>query len=370
MRKEGIVSMRERFAVIMAGGRGERFWPASRLKQPKHLLPIVGDGPMLTQTVERLDGVVPEENLFVITNQEQRDSILEIVPGLVPERVIAEPVGRDTAPAVALATLLVKSRNPDATFAMLPADAVIQPKGAFQADLIHAFQAAEREDAIITIGVKPSYPATGYGYIHRGPAVLHVDEAPVYSVEKFVEKPCAQTAEEYVASGNYFWNAGIFLWRVSVIESQFKLHAEELWATVDKVEKGINRGTELDFLLDTHYPLMEKVSIDYAVLEKADRVLTVEASFNWDDVGEWAAIARHYLADQNGNVSKGGAFFQESSDNIAFISEDHLIAMYGVEDLIVVRTPNATLVCPKSRSQDIKNLVQKIANHPEWKHLC
>ena len=362
--------MSERFAVIMAGGRGERFWPVSRLGQPKHLLPIVEEEPMLTQTVKRLDGIVPEENLFVITNREQRESMLEIVPGLAPERVIAEPVGRDTAPAVALATLLVKSRNPEATFAMLPADGLIQPRRAFQSDLIHAFEAAEREDAIVTIGVKPSYPATGYGYVHRGEVVLHVDGFPVYSVRKFVEKPCAPTAEEYVASGDYLWNAGIFLWRVAVIESQFRLYAEVLWTTVDEVERGMNRGVELDSLLDTHYPSMEKISIDYAVLEKADRVLMVEANFDWDDVGEWAAIARHYLTDENGNVSKGSTLFEESSGNIAVSGEGHLIALYGVEDLIVVRTDDATLVCPRSRSQDIKNLVQKIADHPEWKRLC
>lgn len=362
--------MSERFAVIMAGGRGERFWPASRLSRPKHLLPIVGDDPMLTQTVKRLDGIVPRENLFVITNREQREAMLEIVPGLVPEQVIAEPVGRDTAPAVALATVLVKSRNPEAAFAMLPADAVIHESENFQSDLMRAFEAAEREDAIVTIGVTPSYPATGYGYVHRGEAALHVDGSPVYSVRQFVEKPDLPTAEKYVASGDYLWNAGIFVWRVPVIESQFELHAERLWKTMGEVEKGMEKGVGLGPLLDTHYPSMERISIDFAVLEKASRVLTVEAGFDWDDVGEWAAIARHYEADKEGNVAKGTTLLEESSGNIVVGEEGHLLALFGVDDLIVVQTDEATLVCSRSRSQDIKNLVQKISGHPDWNRLC
>ena len=205
--------MKNRFIVIMAGGRGERFWPQSRLKRPKHLLPIVGDAPMLTQTIRRLEGLVPVERIFVITNAEQRESVLETCPDLLPERIIGEPVGRDTAAAVGLAALLVAYEGEDSSFALLPADHVIEDAKGFQKTLETAFEAAEAEEQLMTIGIKPTFPATGFGYLEKGSDLGEYLGRSVTEVSRFVEKPNLEKAQEYVDAGKYFWNAGMFVWR-------------------------------------------------------------------------------------------------------------------------------------------------------------
>lgn len=228
--------MSNRFVVIMAGGRGERFWPQSRLTRPKHLLPIVGDSPMLAQTVDRLKGLVPPENVFVITNKEQRDAVLESCPALLPERVIGEPEGRDTAAAVGLAALLVDQEAKDAAFALLPADHVIEDGEGFRSVLTSSFEAAEQDDYLVTIGIKPSFPATGYGYLSQGEELNKVLSRPVSKVDRFVEKPNVSTAEKYLSEGGYFWNAGMFVWRPSVILSAIEKHAPVLSAGLKELQ--------------------------------------------------------------------------------------------------------------------------------------
>jgi mannose-1-phosphate guanylyltransferase len=359
----------KRFVVIMAGGRGERFWPQSRLRRPKHLLPIVGEKPMLTQTVDRLGSVVPPENVLIITNKEQRDAVLEICPTLPPENVIAEPVGRDTAAAVGLATVLVEARDPEATFAMLPADHVIHDEAGFQGILETAFAAAEAEPALVTVGITAAYPATGYGYIHRGDVSREVDGRPVYAVQAFKEKPDATTAESYVASGEYYWNAGMFFWRVPVISAEFEAHTPALWGALGAFREGLAAGTALDALLEAHYPNLEKISIDYAIMEKAATVRVVESAFDWDDVGEWPAVARHFPKDAAGNVSRGTVSLLEASGNIVINEDGHLTALIGVDNLIVVQTGDATLVCAKDKAQDIKKLVKSLGTEADKAHL-
>jgi len=358
-----------RYVVIMAGGRGERFWPQSRLRRPKHLLPIVGDTPMLTQTVERLGAIVPPERVLIITNQEQREAVIEVCPTLPAENVIAEPVGRDTAAAVGLATLLVKNRNPNGCFAMLPADAVIHDVIGLQSVLDSAFEAAENEDALVTVGITAAYPATGYGYIHRGEAIGKAADRTVYAVKEFKEKPDLKTAEGYVESGQYYWNAGMFFWRVPVISEEFKLHTPSLWKALGAIDEGMERGDSLDELLTEYYPDLEKISVDFAIMEKAATVRVVESAFDWDDVGEWPAVERHFPKDENGNVRKGSVVIQGGSGNIVIGERDHTLAIVGADDLIVVQTEDATLICPKSKAQEIKNLVKSLGNKDQFQHL-
>lgn len=359
----------ERYVVIMAGGKGERFWPASRLARPKHLLPIVGDQPMLTQTVERLEGMVPMENVWIVTNSEQAAAVREVCPQLPAENVVAEPVGRDTAAAVGLSTLLVKSRNPKATFAMLPADHVIHDVENFRQVLKNAFAAAEAEPALITVGIKPEFAATGYGYIHRGAEVSEIAGFPVYGVQAFREKPDAATAEAYLQSGEYYWNAGMFIWQVPVIENCFSEFTPELWKALSAIEKGLAEDQPLDALLADHYPGLQKISIDYAVMEKAREVRVLESRFDWDDVGEWPAVARHFPADDSGNVQRGDVVIQEASDNIVINDSGRLTAILGVDGLIVVQTPDATLVCPKDKAQKIKALVKELGKSERYREL-
>jgi mannose-1-phosphate guanylyltransferase len=222
--------MGDRYIVIMAGGRGERFWPVSRARRPKHLLPIVGDQPMLRQTLDRLHGLIEAENVFIITSSEQRDAVLEICPDVPEVQVIGEPVGRNTAAAIGLATILIRGRNPDSCFAVLHSDHVIKDKAAFRSDLELAFDVAMRKNALVTLGIHPNYPATGYGYIQAGAAATDFSGDRVFAVNGFVEKPILAVAEEYVASGKYLWNAGMFVWRTSVIARQFARFEPKLWS--------------------------------------------------------------------------------------------------------------------------------------------
>jgi len=350
--------MSNRFVVIMAGGRGERFWPQSRLKRPKHLLPIVGDKAMLAQAVDRVAGIVPAENVYIITNSEQREAVLEVCPSVPPKQVVGEPVGRDTAAAVGLAAVLVQERSEQGTFAILPADHVIHDTAGFQKTLELSFVAAEKGDFLVTIGIEPTEPATGYGYIQRGEAVC--EENSVYRVKRFVEKPDLETAKGYLASGEYAWNAGMFVWQASTVRKAIATHVPELETSLAAIQSELSASGGLEDVLARHYPSIHKISVDFAVMEKADNVLTLPAGFDWDDVGEWPAVARHYEADAGGNVSRGQAIVQDASGNIVFSDEDHLVALLGVEDLIVVRTGDATLVCHKDRAQDIKSLVHSV----------
>jgi mannose-1-phosphate guanylyltransferase len=342
----------------MAGGRGERFWPQSRLKKPKHLLPIVGDKAMLAQAVDRVLGLVPPENIFIITNTEQREAVLEICPEVLPSQVVGEPVGRDTAAAVGLAAVLVQERNPEGAFAILPADHVIHDTEGFQKTLALGFEQAEQGEYLVTIGIDPTEPATGYGYIHRGEQAS--SKNPVFKVQRFVEKPDLETAKGYLASGEYAWNAGMFVWKALTVRKSISKYVPELEASLTAIQAELSSGKELSTVLALHYPDIQKISIDFAVMEKADNVLTIPAAFDWDDVGEWPAVARHYEADAGGNVSRGKSVLKDSSGNIIFSDEGHLVALLGVDDLIVVRTEDATLVCHKDQAQKIKELVSVV----------
>lgn len=362
-----------RYAVIMAGGRGERFWPQSRLKRPKHLLPIVGDKPMLAQTLDRLEALIPAQNCFIITNAEQREAILESCPQLPPENVVGEPVGRDTAAAVALATLLVQRKNPEARIAMLPADAAIHDTEGFQKTLNAAFQAADSDaSALVTIGIQPTFPATSYGYLKRSGTITNTAEgdAPCYQVERFVEKPDKATAETYLAEGGYYWNAGMFIWQLSAITAELERNTPGLWAAVQAIGTALNAGQPLADCLAEHYPKLEKISIDYAVMEKARNVQMIPSGFDWDDVGEWPAIARHTQQDAAGNTIKGNALIDDGKNNIVVGEDGHLTVLIGMDDLIVVQTPDATLICPREKAQALKATVRKISDNPQWKHLA
>ncbi len=357
--------MTEPYVVIMAGGRGERFWPHSRIRRPKHLLPIVGESPMLAQTVTRLEGLVPPERVFVVTNHEQREATLEACPELLPEQVVGEPIGRDTAAAVGLAALLVKRKSPDAPFAMLPADHVIDDAAGFRDVLRSAMTAAAQEEILVTIGVQPTEPATGYGYVQRGGLKMDADNRPVHDVSRFVEKPDLETAKGYLESGDYFWNAGMFVWRPEVILNALATHASDLHQHLSALDERWRAGKSLDSCMQSIYPDLPRISIDYAVMEKADNVVMMESDFDWDDVGEWPAVARHFPLDEAGNVSRGEVVALDSADNLVITSKGRLTALLGVQDLIVVETGDATLICHRDKAQEVKRLVQEIAQRDD-----
>lgn len=348
----------------MAGGRGERFWPASRLALPKHLLPIVGETPMLTQTVERVLGVAPKENIFVITTQAQLAGVRAACPQLPEANLVAEPMGRDTAAATGLAMLLVKQRDPQAAFAMLPADHVIRDVREYQALLNTAFAAAESADVLVTLGIQPTEAATGFGYIEQAGPWRQVAGREVIAVKRFVEKPDLATAQDYLASGRYLWNAGMFVWRVPVVEAGLKAHAPELHAGLGAMEQAAaQQGWAA--ALAAGYPTLKKISVDYALMEKSTNVVVVPATFDWDDVGAWPAVANHFPKDAAGNVLRGLAMVEGGADNIVVSADGHLTAVVGASGLVVVHTADATLVCPKDKAQEIKALLKRLEAEPD-----
>ena len=357
--------MDDPYVVIMAGGRGERFWPQSRLRRPKHLLPIVGDTSMLAQTVARLEGLVPPERIFVVTNREQREATLEACPSLLPDHVVGEPVGRDTAAAVGLAAILVNRASADAVFAILPADHLIEQAERFRGVLRTAFEAAAREEILVTIGVLPTEPATGYGYVQRGESLFDLQGRDVYAVKRFVEKPDLDTASQYLESGDYFWNAGMFVWRPSVILAALQEYVPDLRTGLQELEDVWRLEDDLDDGMDKVYPDLPRISIDYAVMEKAPNVVTVESDFDWDDVGEWPAVARHFPADQAGNVTRGEVVSLDSRGNLVISPKGRLTALLGVKDLIVVETADATLICHRDQAQEVKRLAKEISRRED-----
>jgi mannose-1-phosphate guanylyltransferase len=364
-----LVAMPHRFAVVMAGGKGERFWPMSRLRRPKQLLPIVGHGPMLAQTLERLPGLVPVERVFVLTNREQRDAVLEACPMLPPENGVAEPAGRDTTAAVGLAALLVARRDPEAVIAMLPADQVIHDTGAFRDVLAAAFEAACAEPWLVTIGIRPTEPATGFGYVQRGSLLARAQGREVFSVARFVEKPDVDTARRYLESGDYLWNSGMFVWSVASIRAALARHAPDIHAGLAAIEADLAAGRPVDATLAERFPSLRKISVDFGVMEKAGNVVTIPATFDWDDVGSWPSVMRHEAADANGNVLRGAAVVEGGDGNLVVSTPGHLVAVMGVDDLVVVHTPDATLVCPKSHAQRIKDLLRRLEGDARWKHV-
>lgn len=359
--------MPRHFAVIIAGGKGERFWPQSRVRRPKHLLPIVGTKPMLAQTLDRVRPVVPAKNTFVITGVAQEKAVREVCARRLPAaNIIAEPVGRDTAPAVALAAALVAARDPQGVFAVLPADHVIHDAAACRRDLRTAFAAASAAPVMVTIGIKPREPATGFGYIQRGGKWKSFGRRPVFRVRRFVEKPALEVARGYLASGDYLWNAGMFVWSAPVVQAALAAHAPELDAGMAAVRAVLAKrregreGRALASVLKKIYPALTRISVDHALLERADNVVVLPASFDWDDVGAWPAVARHYRPDAAGNVTRGLALVEQGAGNIVFSGDGHLTAVLGVDDLIVVHTPDATLVVPKAKAQEIKRLLKRV----------
>jgi mannose-1-phosphate guanylyltransferase len=356
------------YVVIIAGGKGERFWPQSRAARPKHLLPVVGKKPLLAQTLERVKTVVPMKNVFVITSAVQAREVAKVCRGLIPAaNIVAEPMGRDTAAAVGLAAALVGQRDPQGVFAVLPADHVIHDTAAYRADLRAAFAAAGAADVMVTIGIPPTEPATGFGYIQRGGEWGRVGEGAgakvVYDVKRFVEKPKQEVAEAYLASGDYVWNAGMFIWSVPVVEKAFAAYAPELDSGLAKIRAALKKKRPLAATLAKLYPGLTKISVDYALLEKSTNVVTIPATFDWDDVGAWPAVAKHFTPDAAGNVSRGDVLVEDCGGNIVFSEGGHLVALLGVSDLVVVHTADATLVMPKAKAQEIKKLLAQVATH-------
>ncbi len=359
-------------AVIMAGGSGVRFWPASRRSRPKQVLPVAGGAPLILQTLERLEGLVPPERTLILTSRPQLEVIRKAMPPALEEKVVAEPVPRDTAPCAALAAVLVEQAEPGAVMALLPADHVITPAEDFRRALRAAAEAAEERDALVTFGIPPTFPATGYGYIQAGPLAGSLGGMEFLRVESFHEKPDRETAARWLREGKWFWNSGIFVWKASVLLEEMGRHAPELARIAGALAEAAGRpGWEER--LEELFPRAPKGPVDKAVMEKTDRALVLPAPFSWDDLGSWSSLADHHPRGDRGNTAvfpKGGKHVDvDSRDLLVFSQEDHLIATLGLQGLTIVHTPDATLVCPTERAQEIKDLVRLLEEKGLEEHL-
>ncbi len=344
------------YALILAGGSGTRFWPLSRNSRPKQLLDLFGNGTLLEQTIRRLEGLVPLENILILTNALQVESVRVIASMLPAENVFAEPAKRDTAPAVALGVGLVAARNPDAVMMVLPSDQLIQDTAAYQSVMRDALATAEKSAGLVTIGIRPTWACPSYGYIERGESAripgLECEHAAV-EVKRFREKPSAELAAEFLAQGQFSWNAGMFVWSVSAVIHQLSIHAPQLADFISEVRQ----SRDIDATVTAQFPELTPISIDYALMEHADRVLNIEATFDWDDVGSWVSIAKYlekYGADNRSNEPISEI---DSQHNIVYNARPGTrIALLGVDDLIVVQTPDALLVANRHQADAIKKL--------------
>ncbi len=369
---------KDRFVVIMAGGRGERFWPLSREKTPKQLLKLLGDRSLLQQAVDHVLPLVPLKNIFIIINAAHLPEVRKQLPKIPKENIVAEPMGRDTCAAVTLGAALVGARSTTGVMAVLPADHVIPEEKKFQQVLSDAFDMAARGRAIITIGIKPTEPATGYGYIHTGMALptppgAKKTKTTFFKAERFVEKPHFDKALEYLNSGEYRWNAGMFIWSFVTITEGLQKHQPEMYAACQRWFKVAGNPAKLAKVLAKEYPTVKRVSIDYALMEHAQNVIVADGAFQWDDLGSWTALGRHIKQDAEGNAAIADFIHVDGARNIIFDarSKDRRtpIAVVGLRDSILVQTDDAVLLAHKSQGQKVKELVKRLAEDGKLKKL-
>ena len=355
------------YAVIIAGGRGKRFWPKSRSKTPKQTLKLMGRRSLIQETVGRIKPLVSNDRIYVITNKEQLNSVKGELPFIT--NIIAEPIAKNTAAACGLAAMIIKKRDPLGIMVVLPSDHLIRKKEQFIEALATGIEVAKASNALVTIGVKPTFPATGYGYLRidtsgqfkiKGPGL----KTRVHRVKGFVEKPNFQTAIRFLKERRYYWNSGIFIWRASSILESIKEHLPRLYLGLQLISPSIGHFGFYNKLKDI-YRHFEEISIDYGVLEKEKRIFAVEGKFCWDDLGSWDSLARHLKLDADGNIIIGSYKGIDTKDSVV-VSEKGLIATIGISDIVIVREGDCVLVCSRRRAQDVKTLVNLLKSEREF----
>lgn len=351
-------------ALIMAGGRGERFWPKSRKRMPKQFLSLTDDGKtMIQHTVERILPIVDLEDVYIVTNRDYLPLVQEQLPNLPQANILCEPVGRNTAPCIGLGAMHISRKYDDAVMLVLPSDHLIKYNTIFLNTLNDAAEIAEQGENLVTLGITPDYPETGYGYIKFNP-----DETlgRAFAVDRFVEKPDLETAKTYLATEQYLWNSGMFIWKVSTILKNLEQYLPETYAGLLKIKNAI--GTEEErSVLEREFESFRSESIDYGIMEKAQHIYTLAGSFGWDDVGSWLAVERIRQSNEFGNVITGNAITVDTKNTI-IQGDKKLIATVGIENLIVVDTEDALLICEKDSAGNIKKVLEnlKICNRTEY----
>ena len=356
-------------AIVMAGGSGTRFWPASRAGLPKQLLPLAGERTLLEDTVARLDGLVPPDRMLVVTSARLLEAARRQLPALPADNVVGEPCKRDTAPCIGLAALLVLRADPVATMAVMPSDHVIRPEADFRRAIARAAAVVDATpERLVTFGIRPTYPAEGFGYIQQGEPLPTAADCPgadataargdgaAHRVVSFREKPPVSVARDYLAAGTYLWNAGIFVWRAATIVAALEARQPEMLARLRTIV-GAWDGPDRDEVFAREFAAIRGISIDYAVLEHATDVAVIEAPFEWDDLGGWSAVARQRGTDAAGNTVVGRHVGIDSSDTIVHAADGHLVVTLGLARMLVVHTPDATLVADRAHEEAVRKVV-------------
>lgn len=352
--------MENLYCLIMAGGGGTRFWPRSRKEKPKQYLSILEDESLISSTITRFKKFIPEKQIFVVSAKSQEKILKEHASSLPVENLIFEPVGKNTLPAIGLAALFIAKNDPDGIMIVSPADHLVKNNQIFQDSVEAATMIADAYEGIVTIGVKPISPATGYGYIEIGNEINAGQKVRTNSVKRFVEKPDYQTAVKYLESGNFFWNIGIFVFKVSVFIESIKNYAPVLYTELMKIADTIG-SDNYEETLNSIYRNIEAISIDYGIIEKSDNIFVVRGDFEWNDLGSWDEVYNCEQKDENLNYSTGEVIFHESKNSYVY-APDSLVAVIGLDDVIVVKEGDMILVCKRNKSEEIKHVVSEIRN--------
>lgn len=346
-------------AVIMAGGKGERFWPKSRGYFPKQFLSLTGDGKtMLQLTAERLRPMVDYEDMFVVTNQNYVGLVREQLPEIPDENILAEPMAKNTAPCIGFAAAVISRKYRDAVMLVLPSDHLVKLEDAYTDTLSLAAKVASESESLVTIGITPTYPETGYGYIELSPGEGTSRHRGVYAVNRFVEKPDVDTAKEYLASGNYLWNSGMFVWKQSTIMKKFRELLPDIYSGIIKIGEAFGTA-EYERVLADCFSGFKSKSIDYGIMERTSGIYAIPGSFGWDDVGSWLALERINAADEYGNIIQGDAVTIDTAGSI-ISGGDKLIATMGIRDMVIVDSGDAILICAKDRTSDLKRVIESL----------
>lgn len=350
--------------IIMAGGRGERFWPKSRKSMPKQLLDVFTGTPLIQETVLRLKDLIPIDNIYVITNKIIASKIKDYATSLNLENIVAEPMGKNTAAAIGIMAIYLNKKYSNPTLLIATADHVIPDHALFLKHVSVAAEIAEKYNGLVTFGIKPTYPETGFGYIKSGNEIKTINGITAYQIDRFEEKPDIDTAIQYMENGSFFWNSGMFCWKCETILGAFKIHMPDLYQMLLRIESAIDKE-QWPEILDEIYPDLQSIPIDKGIMEKATNSIVLESNFGWHDIGSWVTLDAIRTKDEHNNVQMGPGISIDSENNI-IVSEKPFIAALGVKDMIIVALEDTLLICPKNKAQEIRKVIQEMEKVPDY----